>query len=59
MSRCYAYIVTYISRLEIDNVVLRPARLEVGHYDTQLGRGSEMSLWAQPLETHITDILAP
>ena len=23
----------YISRLEIGNVVLRPARLEVGHYD--------------------------
>ena len=34
MSRCYAYIVAYISRLEIGNVVLRPARLEVGHYDT-------------------------
>ena len=33
MSRCYAYIVAYISRLEIGNVVLRPARLEVGHYD--------------------------
>ncbi len=24
----------YISRLEIGNVVLRPARLEVGHYDS-------------------------
>ena len=23
----------YISRLEIGNVVLQPARLEVGHYD--------------------------
>ena len=34
MSRCYAYIVAYISRLEIGNVVLRPARLEVGHYDS-------------------------
>ena len=33
MSRCYAYIVAYISRLEIGNVVLRPARLEVRHYD--------------------------
>ena len=33
LSRCYAYIVAYISRLEIGNVVLRPARLEVGHYD--------------------------
>ena len=27
--------------------------------DAQLGRGFEMSLWGQPLETHITDILAP
>ena len=36
MSRCYAYIVAYISRLEIGNVVLRPARLEVGHYDTPI-----------------------
>ena len=35
MSRCYAYIVAYISRLEIGNVVLRPARLEVGHYDSR------------------------
>ena len=34
MSRCYAYIVAYISRLEIGNVVLRPARLEVGHYES-------------------------
>ena len=36
MSRYYAYIVAYISRLEIGNVVLRPARLhvEVGHYDS-------------------------
>ena len=34
MSRCYAYIVAYISRLEIGNVVLRPARLEVGRLDT-------------------------
>ena len=33
MSRYYAYIVAYIFRLEIGNVVLRPARLEVGHYD--------------------------
>ena len=37
MSRYYAYIVAYISRLEIGNVVLRPARLEVGHYDTISG----------------------
>ena len=36
MSRCYAYIVAYISRLEIGNVVLRPARLEVGHYDIKV-----------------------
>ena len=38
MSRCNAYIVAYISRLEIGNVVLRPARLEVGHYDITLVR---------------------
>ena len=39
MSRCYAYIVAYISRLEIGNVVLRPARLEVGHYDRKFVGG--------------------
>ena len=39
MSRCYAYIVAYISRLEIGNVVLRPARLEVGHYDIAIMLG--------------------
>ena len=44
MSRCYAYIVAYISRLEIGNVVLRPARLEVGHYDTIYGRSDGASL---------------
>ena len=44
MSRCYAYIVAYISRLEIGNVVLRPARLEVGHYDIELGDGEPGNL---------------
>ena len=45
MSRCYAYIVAYISRLEIGNVVLRPARLEVGHYDTAcIGKAYKISM---------------
>ena len=51
MSRCYAYIVAYISRLEIGNVVLRPARLEVGHYDI-----SDMSIMKMILITRTMHI---
>ena len=49
MSRCYAYIVAYISRLEmIGNVVLRPARLEVGHYDRPQAEKGPLLAGSQP-----------
>ena len=64
MSRCYAYIVAYISRLEIGNVVLRPARLEVGHYDTaalyaRTSTARTMHVWAAPYKMYEAPYILP